>query len=236
MPRAKTTATLDTAPTANPAADGLPPDFPSGPEGAETVAPEPPRRGPGRPKGSPNRPRPDVAPNSPDASDGRKGRGGRKPKLDIAANVTQTMEDIGTTLLMAGMVRQSDHLQFDGRVIVHRAPEIGEAVAAIAAENPQVRAAIERMYKTSGWAKIGLTFASVAVPIAACHGMAPVVFAAPFLNDATGPVPPPPVRPEKPTAPVDESGTGDGWTAMVPDIDIDSDAVEAGVPTWSPLA
>lgn len=190
----------------------VPFDFPP-PPGADVELPPlepeaaaPAKRGPGRPKGSANRtaatakkatppPRvkvPGPAPKLTGDSAPKKGPG-RPPKARIKDHVSQSAEMVAALLTMAGSIRGDDRLVYDGAVIGSRAAEIGDTVHEIAEANPAIKRGLERLFEVSGWGKIGLTVAQVAVPIMACHGVLPPWQAAMFVVPSVGL---PPMRPE----------------------------------------
>lgn len=94
-------------------------------------------------------------------------------KINIEAKVAESMTAAGTGIVLMGTMRQSPQLIFDGRVCIANAEKTGKAMSDLAKEDPRIRAALEKMFTTSSWAKVGIVAASTIVPIAACHGMAP---------------------------------------------------------------
>ncbi len=129
----------------------------------------------------------------------KKSTGGRrrtaKPKVNIQGKTTESVQQIGGLLIVAGAARDSDHLAYDGRVLASRAEDVGAAVAELADEDPRVKRALERVFTASSWSKLVLVSAQVAVPIMACHGAVPKAAAVPFVGDVGLPPDPPAPKP-----------------------------------------
>lgn len=141
---------------------------------------------------------------------------GRPPRPRIGAKVTESFESIGAILVMVGETREDEHLTYDGQVLAGRAAAIGASVEHIADQNPAIKRALERFFTISGWGQIAATVATVAVPIAACHGFLPTAAALPFVNAEIGLPPPPKARPEPPSSDgprAPHRGTTDGAPA-----------------------
>lgn len=116
---------------------------------------------------------------------------GRPPKkraqtIDIESTVSNTVESLGASLMMLGTARQSQKLVYDGKVLAARSLELGRMMSELAEESPQVKAAIERMLTSSSWAKVGVTVAGVAIPIACNHDVVPRAVAIPFIPPDVG--------------------------------------------------
>lgn len=127
-------------------------------------------------------------------------RTAKKPAVNIKARSTESIQQLGGLLIVAGAARESEHLAYDGRVLAARAEAIGEALDELAAEDPRVKRALERVFTASSWSKLVLVSAQVAVPVMACHGYVPKVAAAPFAGDVGLP-PDPPKRAPRPAKP-----------------------------------
>lgn len=184
----QTPPTADTAPGAAKRGPGRPPKMepPPTPDEVQTVTP---------PKG------PDAPPAAPKAKapTGRKDSApkrspGRPPKMNVGAKVGEAVESIGAMMTVAGAIQGNDQIAYDGRVLTARAADIGAIVTDLANDNPGIQRALERMFKVSGWGKVGMTLAQVVIPIAACHGVVPVELGVPFYGDIGAP----PKRPERP--------------------------------------
>lgn len=66
----------------------------------------------------------------------------------------------------------------DGALIMQGAPRQAAALDALAKENPAVRAALERLLRTSVYAGLAMAFAPTLLGIAANHGMVPPIVGA----------------------------------------------------------
>jgi len=79
---------------------------------------------------------------------------------------------VGATGLGAMMQNETGNaLMLDGQVLGANAPRLGDAWADLAKNDPKVRKALERMLTGSGWGKVILAHAIVAVGIAGNHGV-----------------------------------------------------------------
>jgi len=104
-------------------------------------------------------------------------------KIDIKAKISETLTSIGSMLIITGSVKADPRIVFDGQVLIARADAVAEAVDKIAAENPAVKKALERLFTGSSYAQLAITVAGVAVPIAAAHGLVPAIAAGLFMPE-----------------------------------------------------
>jgi len=152
--------------------------------GPERHAPEPtetsetPKRKPGRPKGSKNR-----GPARSPRADAKPRPVGRPPKPQLKKVITGQVEQVGGLIVLAGAALQRPALIVDGQIIAMRSEAVGAEIAAIAERNPAVKRALLRMTETAGIAQTIAVVASVALPIAANHGLVPVDLVGPFVPD-----------------------------------------------------
>lgn len=97
---------------------------------------------------------------------------GRPAKASLKAQLTAELTFLGTTVFFVN--------RYDGQVILTKASDTAEALDKLASENPKIKKALENMLSFSTWSAVGMALASIAVPIAANHNLAPDNFAAMF--------------------------------------------------------
>jgi hypothetical protein len=114
----------------------------------------PPKRGPGRPRGT-----------------GR--TSSKKPTVNIRESVTDLMVYGGMTLHGVGTNKDMPRLAFDGQVLLAKSDDVGKTISDIADKNPFIKRSLERLIGAGGMASIGAVCASLAIPILANHGMLP---------------------------------------------------------------
>lgn len=137
--------------------------------------PSPPKRGRGRPPGSPNRPKAsDSAPRP--RTGGTSARGKREKAL------LGTLGGIGVGICLVN--------RRDGEVVLAGAPALADSLAALAEQNPAVARAIDGMNAVGAWSGVFAAAGAIIVPILANHRMLPggvAAFAAPPSGEAPEP-------------------------------------------------
>lgn len=95
----------------------------------------------------------------------------RKPKFDPGKFVGETVDTISAALILSGTPR----LVLDGELLQAKRDEIASAVGTVAEANPAVMRTLERMATASTYGALVTVLASVALPIAANHGLLPPI-------------------------------------------------------------
>lgn len=89
------------------------------------------------------------------------------------ARQLQTISDgVQSTLALAGML-VSAFDAYDGEIILTRSPQVAEALTRLADQNAQVRQALSAFFRVSVYGELAAVLATIAVPIAANHGVLP---------------------------------------------------------------
>lgn len=94
----------------------------------------------------------------------------------LEANLKSNFSTIGTMVFMVN--------QFDGQVILERSEDLAKSLVAVAEQNPKVRQALENMMTASAWSQVVMVGASIAIPIAANHGLLPSAVMNTFARNA----------------------------------------------------
>jgi hypothetical protein len=128
------------------------------------TAPEAPKRGRGRPKGST-----DKAPRSVASTP-------RAPRKSTTPNLEKRLGSSLTTLGTLGCLVSPN----DGMVILQGVPALAAALAKLADENPAVRSNLERMLTAGAWSGVIAAVVPMVIGIMANHGAMPPAMAAMF--------------------------------------------------------
>ena len=133
-----------------------------------------------------------------------------KPKFDPTKFVGETVDTVAAFLLLASDPR----LNLDGELLQAKRDEIASAVGTAAAENPSLLRTLERLATASTYGALVMVLTSVALPIAANHGLLPPVVWAfsrePELAAKGITLGPPKPKAKKPAKPKPERKTSDG--------------------------
>lgn len=121
----------------------------------------------------------------------------------LRKSLTETIRSTAGAMQIAG-VMANPRLVYDAEILAGKAEELAAELVALAEKSPPMYAALVSLVKGSQWAKLGGLVVSIAVPIAANHGLLP-------LETATlvGAELPPP-RPVKEPDEANANGTGPG--------------------------
>jgi hypothetical protein len=123
--------------------------------------------------------------------------GDAKPKATTSAPRKATLEKrlTGALVSVGGMVAASSALTgsqaigADGVLIIEHSENVAKAISRVADENPQVKAALERMLSAGAWSGVVVAVLPIVLGIAANHGAIPPQFAA-MLGGAAMPAEP----------------------------------------------
>lgn len=98
-------------------------------------------------------------------------------KATLETRLTGQLVSIGTGVAVAGAML-SPAFQADGVLIVQNAGNVAKALDKVAQDQPQVKAALERMLTAGVWSGLATAMAPLVLGIAANHGMVPASVAA----------------------------------------------------------
>jgi len=110
---------------------------------------------------------------------GSGGRGGRKSKVDkevqtIAESLAGITSIIGMGVGMFNAI--------DGQIVLENSGKVIDAFSKVLRSNDQMRALFLKAAQTSGFVELAVACASIALPVAANHGMLPPMVAMPFVS------------------------------------------------------
>lgn len=118
-----------------------------------------------------------------------------KPARDTAprspgrpSNIEKLGDQLGTQLTAIGALVMLAN-QADGEAVVRRAPELGDALAKLAEQNPRVRRLLEGGLTSSAWMGVAIAFGGLGLEIARNHDvkLRPKPKPAPELVDEDAP-------------------------------------------------
>jgi hypothetical protein len=108
---------------------------------------------------------------------------------ELRKSLKGTLQSAAGALQLAG-VMANPRLMYDAEVVANNADELATELVNVAEKNPAMYASLVALVKGSQWAKLGGLFVSIALPIAANHGLLP-----PETATLVGAEPPPPREP-----------------------------------------
>jgi len=113
----------------------------------------------------------------PDIGSGAKG--GRKSKVDKEVQaIAESLAGITSIVGMGvGMFNP-----IDGQIVLENSGKVIDAFSKVLRTNDQMRALFLKAAQTSGFVELAVACASIALPIAANHGMLPPMVAMPFVS------------------------------------------------------
>lgn len=106
-------------------------------------------------------------------------RGGSKsttektPNTQIPKGIGKIRQDLQEAIFTLGIL-VTPYDQYDGAVLVSRAPAVADTFAMLASRYPEFRKFLEKGGDGMMWFKVAMTLASVVIPIGAHHGIIPM--------------------------------------------------------------
>lgn len=94
-------------------------------------------------------------------------------KASLESRLANSLAALGTVVVTAGAATGSQPLMADGAVIGAHSANVAKAVCRVADENPQIKAALERMLTAGAWSGVVMAVMPVALAIGANHGALP---------------------------------------------------------------
>lgn len=102
-----------------------------------------------------------------------KGKPRGRRKASIAPKLEEQIFGLGGGLLVVGLARQDERLQYDANIILENAKQLAETLDKLGQENPKVRAALEMLVVSSTYSSLAMVVISMVVPMLANHGFLP---------------------------------------------------------------
>ncbi len=90
--------------------------------------------------------------------------------------IADTIKSLSGAMSIGGIVA-NPRLLYDAEILASKADDLAAELVAVAEKSPPMYAALVSLVKGSQWAKLGGLVVSIAIPIAANHGLLPPVTA-----------------------------------------------------------
>ncbi len=99
-------------------------------------------------------------------------------KASLEKRLTNAFCSVGGMVAASSALTGSQPIAQDGVLIIEHSANVAAAISRVADENPQVKAALERMLSAGAWSGVVVAVLPVVLGIAGNHGVLPPGFAA----------------------------------------------------------